>query len=114
MRRLRLAALMVLAFALPADARLVIEGRDAQKLHCAALLTVVTARLDAVGILTPEDRGTATLVAALIMLQLPGTAAERGKALEQRSEKLLRERSARQLFHEFKATSRWCRTNFTK
>ena len=112
MRRLIKATALCLALTTPASADLVIQGRDAQGLHCAAMLTVVAAALMDAGQLTPRATNDAAAVAALILYQLPGTQAEKLQALRQRANKIIATRSGRQLATEFSSTSRWCKREF--
>lgn len=112
MRRLIQTTALCLALATPAHADLVLQGHDAQGLHCAAMLTVVAAALLDSGQLTPRETSDAAAAAALILYQLPGTQAEKMQALRQRANKIIATRSARQLATEFKSTSRWCKREF--
>lgn len=107
--RLALAALsLTLVLAAPARADLVLEGRDAQKLHCAAMLVVISDRLALAGFIPPEARAQAQFTAVALLSQLPGTERDRVRALVQRSEKLMDSRSMPELMEEFRRTADWC------
>ncbi len=112
MRRLIKTTALCLALATPAHADLVLQGHDAQGLHCAAMLTVVAAALLDAGQLTPRETSDAAAAAALILYQLPGTQAEKMQALRQRANKIIATRSPMQLAKEFKYTSKWCKRAF--
>lgn len=92
----------------PAQADLVIEGRDAQKLHCAAMLVVLADRLESVGLIPPEALKQAQFTAVALLAQLPGSERDRVRALVQRSEKIMATRTMPQLIDEFRSTVDWC------
>lgn len=107
--RIAFAALSLsLALTAPARADLVLEGRDAQKLHCAAMLVVISDRLALAGFIPPEARTQAQLTAVALLAQLPGSERDRVRALVQRSEKLMASRTMPQLMEEFRKTADWC------
>lgn len=114
---MRLTALLfaaALAVFAPGSARadLVITGRDAQKLHCAGLLWVVSERLDRGGLLPPESLMQARTAALMILSQLPGSERDRARALAQRAARIGQNRDTVALMEEFDRNAAWCQRNF--
>ncbi|MFD1809143.1 hypothetical protein ACFSHQ_16825 [Gemmobacter lanyuensis] len=108
--RLLPACLIVTAFlgaAAPARADLVLTGVDAQRLHCAAMLMVISDRLAQAGFI-PAERAQAQVVAVALLSELPGSERDRVRALVQRADKLMRTRTMPALLDEFEATVDWC------
>ncbi|MGA0539368.1 hypothetical protein [Neotabrizicola sp. VNH66] len=116
MRFNRFAAVAALALSLgaaaPAKADLVIEGRAAQALHCVSMLLVISVVLNEEGYLSPRDVEAAMTAAVLMLEHVPGTQNQKMRAVEQRSEKIVRTRSLLQLAKEFDSTARFCERNF--
>ncbi|GGW23047.1 hypothetical protein GCM10011452_07380 [Gemmobacter lanyuensis] len=109
--RLLPACLIVTAFlgaAAPARADLVLTGVDAQRLHCAAMLMVISDRLAQAGFIPAEARAQAQVVAVALLSELPGSERDRVRALVQRADKLMRTRTMPALLDEFEATVDWC------
>lgn len=102
---------LALALSSPAKADLVIQGQDAQKLHCAAMLLVVAGVLQSAGQLTDADRTNSAVLASGFLLQLPGTDRQRLQAVQQRADKIIRSRSLNALAQEFSSTAKWCSQN---
>ncbi|OYU40412.1 MAG: hypothetical protein CFE33_07810 [Pseudorhodobacter sp. PARRP1] len=112
MRRLIQTTALCVALATSAQADITYQGRDAQGLHCAAMFGVVVLVLEKAGRMTNAEAQESFLVAKIILDQLPGTEAEKHRALSQRGAKILRTRSGEQLVHEFLSTSKWCQREF--
>ena len=66
MRHLCAAALLAATLATPAQAELVIEGRSAQALHCAAMLFIVSTELFDLGEISRNARDNAQRAALVI------------------------------------------------
>lgn len=114
MRRLSLICALVLGL-MPSAGRaqsLTYDGRDAQGLHCAAMLLVVTAVLEQVGELTRNEKTASIQAGAMILAQLPGTPAQKDRAVRQRSAKIMATRTPEELAREFVRTSDWCVRTF--
>ncbi len=103
-----LALMLALLAPAPALADQVYEGRDAQRLHCAALLIEVAGRLRAAGLLDTETMVRAEEVAVVILSQLPGRPEDRVRAMVQRAERLMRDRPLPDVMREFERTFPWC------
>lgn len=114
MRRLIQTTALCAALATSAQADITYQGRDAQGLHCAAMLGVAAILLYEAGALSKQDLDISATGAAIILSQLPGTNAERTRAWRQRADKIARTRSIDQLSHEFSSTSKWCRREFLR
>ena len=114
---MRLLALPV-AFALlsslgtAAHADLVIQGRSAQALHCAAMLYMVSDTLHDAGYLDTQTTNLAKRNAVIMLDYVPGTKDEKVQAMGQRFNKLMATRSMGQLLDEYNSTSKWCRKTF--
>ncbi len=115
-RRTLTAAATVLALSfgasLPARADLVIQGRAAQALHCAALLYMVAEELYKGGYINGADYHWAQGAAVQMLAYVPGTEAQKVQAMGQRFEKIFASRSPMQLLNEFDKTAPWCQQNF--
>lgn len=105
--RLHLPLLLSLA-ATPASADLVISGRDAQKLQCAAMVLALADHLEAWGEIPPEAVLQAQGAAMALIAQIPGSERDRVQALLQRIDKLRATRSPSELAREFERSTRWC------
>lgn len=103
-----LALMLALLAPVPALADQVYEGRDAQRLHCAALLIEVSGRLRAAGMLDAETMARAEEVAVIMLSQLPGRPEDRVRAMAQRAERLMRGRPLPEVMKEFERTFPWC------
>lgn len=119
MPRLSLAALTLTAAALtaatlpqPARADLVIDGRAAQALHCAAMLFMVSDTLYDAGLLDSTTTNTAQENAVRMLAFVPGTDDQKVQAMGQRFAKLQRSRTLDQLFDEYNSTATWCTKTF--
>ena len=114
MRRLIQTTALCLALATHASADIVYQGRDAQALHCAAMLALAGALLYKSGKITEERFMSGINVSIKIMSQLPGSESEKQKAFDQRAEKIVRSRSLPQLKEEFTSTGKWCQRDFLR
>ena len=114
MRRLIQTTALCLALATPASADITYRGRDAQGLHCAAMLAIASALVYKAGRLSEHEFKIALVGSAIILSQLPGTEAEKMQAMRQRADKITRTRSLDQLGKEFTSTSKWCRREFLR
>ncbi|RGP37850.1 hypothetical protein D1012_08110 [Pseudotabrizicola alkalilacus] len=112
MRQICAAALLALTLATPARADLLIEGRAAQALHCAAMLFIVSTELYDLGEISRNSRDTAQRAALVILDQVPGTEDQRRRAMVQRFERIMTSRTPSQLAKEYTDTARWCRSTF--
>ena len=112
MRRFIKTTALCLALAAPASADITYQGRDAQGLHCAAMLAIASALLYKVGQISEHEFKIGLTGSAMIMAQLPGTEAEKMQAMRQRADKIIRTRSLTQLGKEFTSTGKWCRREF--
>ena len=79
MRRLIQTTAFCFALATPVSAEIIYEGRDAQKLHCAAMLGVVAGALHHMNAMPDRLYNESVLLAAMILEQLPGTEAEKNR-----------------------------------
>lgn len=100
------------AIAAPARADLVIQGRAAQALHCAAMLYMVSDSLYQAGLIDYRTADNAQQNAVRMLAYVPGTDDQKVQAMGQRFNKLMRTRSLDQLFDEYNTTSKWCTQNF--
>jgi hypothetical protein len=109
-------SLVALAFslcaALPARADLVIQGRAAQALHCAAMLYMVSEELYSAGMISSRDLDFAQKSAVLMLDYVPGTQDQKVRAMGQRFDRIMRSRSLGDLMVEFDETAPWCQKNF--
>lgn len=96
----------------PARADLVIQGRAAQALHCAAMLYMVSDSLHQAGLIDSRTADNAQTSAVLMLNYVPGTDAQKVQAMGQRFNKLMNTRSLDQLLAEYNKTSAWCTANF--
>lgn len=103
---------LTLGFGLPAKADLVIQGRAAQALHCAALLFIASEELYKAGYLPRADYNYAQSAAVHMLAYVPGTEDQKVKAMGQRFEKLLSRKSLPALLQEFDQTAPWCQKTF--
>lgn len=99
-------------FAQPARADLVIQGRAAQALHCAAMLYMVSDTLYEAGLLDYSTANSAQENAVRMLDYVPGTDDQKVQAMGQRFDKLMRTRSLDQLLDEYNTTSTWCNAAF--
>lgn len=112
MRHLCAAALLAATLATPAQAELVIEGRSAQALHCAAMLFIVSTELFDLGEISRNARDNAQRAALVMLDQVPGTEDQRRRAMVQRFERIMTSRSPAELAQEYTDTALWCRRTF--
>lgn len=114
MRRATLSAalLLGLAAAAPARADLVIQGRAAQALHCAAMLYMVADLLHDAGQISARDLDAAQSQAVRMLAYVPGTEDQKVQAMGQRFARITRSRSTAMLMAEFNDTAPWCRKTF--
>lgn len=107
--RLTSAALIVtLCLSGAAKADLVIEGREAQALHCAAMLFMVSGLLFDIGEISRNDRDDGQRAALVMLDRVPGTDDQRRRAMVQRFGRIMESRSPEDLGREYAQTSRWC------
>lgn len=107
-----LALMIGLAAAAPARADLVIEGRAAQALHCAAMLYMVADLLHGAGQISARDLDAAQTQAVRMLAYVPGTEDQKVQAMGQRFARITRSRSTGVLMREFNETAPWCRKTF--
>ena len=127
MRQTRAAALVALLILLPASppvaaqptdpitisaGDLVIEGRAAQALHCAAMLFLLSSALYDAGELSRNTRDAAQRAALVMLDQVPGTEEQRRRAMAQRFGRIMESRTPETLLAEYAQTADWCRTTF--
>lgn len=105
-------ASLAFGFALPARADLVIQGRAAQALHCAALLYIASEELHDAGYLPVRDYNYAQKAALVMLTYVPGSDEQKVQAMGQRFEKLLSRKSLPELLSEFDKTAPWCQKTF--
>jgi hypothetical protein len=96
----------------PARADLVIQGRAAQALHCAAMLYMVSDTLHDAGLIDDRTADNAQTSAVQMLAYVPGTDEQKVQAMGQRFNKLMNTRSLDQLLDEYNTTSAWCSANF--
>ncbi len=109
-----LALALILAASLPARADLVIQGRAAQALHCAAMLFMVSDMLNDAGLLDNATTNNAQANAVRMLDYVPGTQDQKVQAMGQRFDKLTRSRSLEGLLTEYNKTSTWCEAKFLR
>lgn len=112
MRQTCAAAALALVFAGPVQADLVIQGREAQALHCAAMLFMVSGLLFDMGEISRNSRDDGQRAALIMLDQVPGTDEQRRRAMVQRFERIIQSRTPNQLGQEYAQTARWCSTAF--
>lgn len=112
MRRALLTFVLALGAAPVTAQSLTYEGRDAQGLHCVAMIMIEVAVLEASGDLTPDQRQSALQDGAKILAQLPGTPEQKNRAAMQRAERILETFSGNALADEHNRTMRWCERDF--
>ncbi|MBN2629507.1 MAG: hypothetical protein JXR75_03070 [Rhodobacteraceae bacterium] len=95
-------------------ADLVIEGRPAQALHCAAMLFIVSSELFEIGEISRNSRDAAQRAALVMLDQVPGTDEQRRRAMVQRFERIMASRTPAELSKEYADTARWCRNAFLR
>ncbi|NTT85813.1 hypothetical protein [Tabrizicola fusiformis] len=100
------------ALSQPVRADLVIKGRAAQALHCAAMLYMVSDTLYEAGLLDYSTANSAQENAVRMLDYVPGTDDQKVQAMGQRFDKLMRTRSLNQLLDEYNETSAWCNSAF--
>ena len=100
------------ALSQPVRADLVIKGRAAQALHCAAMLYMVSDTLYEAGLLDYSTANSAQENAVRMLDYVPGTDDQKVQAMGQRFDKLMRTRSLNQLLDEYNKTSAWCNSAF--
>lgn len=114
----RLAATLMLGLGLAlgsaptAQADLVIQGRAAQALHCAAMLFMVSDTLLGSGYIDSDTAQTAKRAAVQMLDYVPGSNDEKVQAMAQRFNRLMATRSMDQVLTEYRTTSKWCRKTF--
>lgn len=106
------AAIAASLMAQPARADLVIQGRAAQALHCAAMLYMVSDTLHEAGLIDYQTADRAQTNAVAMLAYVPGTDDQKVKAMGQRFDKLMRTRTLEQLLGEYNETSDWCTAQF--
>ncbi len=116
---MRAAFLLCLALALgPGLARaapetlIIYNGRDAQRLHCAAMLSLVAQNLGRRGMIPPVEEYRVRDMAKAIAAGLPGTAAQKKKALIQRETRIAANKRLKELLAEYRTTFTWCEREF--
>lgn len=114
MRRLIQTTALCLALATPVSADIIYEGRDAQGLHCAAMLAVASAVLYKAGRITDSESKKGMIGVGIIMSELPGSKNDKKQAMRQRVDKIVATRSIDQLAKEFKSTGKWCIREFLR
>lgn len=106
------AALAASLLAQPAHADLVIQGRAAQALHCAAMLYMVSDSLYNAGLIDRRTADNAQTNAVRMLAYVPGTDDQKVQAMGQRFDRLMATRSLNQLYDEYNQTSAWCSAHF--
>lgn len=96
----------------PARADLVIDGRGAQALHCAAMLYMVSEELYRAGHVSRHARDNAQVAAITMLQSVPGTDEQRVQAMGIRFEQILQTRSLTELYDEYFESRNWCRREF--
>lgn len=91
---------------------LVIEGRDAQALQCAAMLYMAASVMNDAGFVADWVREDAQATAMRILEQLPGTQDQRIQAMAQRFEKIVDNQTPAELLEDYQNSERWCRREF--
>ena len=91
---------------------LVIEGRDAQALQCAAMLYMAASVMNDAGFVPDWVREDAQATAMRILEQLPGTQDQRIQAMAQRFEKIIDSQTPAELLEDYQTSERWCRREF--
>ena len=91
---------------------LVIKGRASQALHCSTMMMVVGALVHEAGMITDNEFDWLTLAAVTMMEHVPGTDAQKEKAMMQRADKIIGTRTVDQLADEFGSTVDWCTREF--
>ena len=114
MRHLIHTTALCAALATSAQADITYQGRDAQGLHCAAMLTIASALLYKANQISEHEFKIGLTGSAIILSQLPGTEAEKIQAMRQRADSIIRTRSLDQLGKEFNSTGKWCRREFLR
>lgn len=112
MRQICAALLVAISLATPAQANLVIEGRAAQALHCAAMLFIVSSELYDFGEISRNERDNAQRAALVMLDQVPGTEDQRRRAMVQRFDRIMSSRTPTDLVKEYVQTANWCRMTF--
>ncbi|MES2433858.1 MAG: hypothetical protein V4586_08555 [Pseudomonadota bacterium] len=112
MRHLIQTTALCLALATPASADVVYEGRDAQGLHCAAMLGIVAGALHHLDAMPDSLYQQSVMAASQILAKLPGTDAEKKQALRQRGHRIIDTRTPEQLVAEFEKIGGWCTREF--
>lgn len=112
MRHICAATLLTLTLSGPVHADLVIQGRAAQALHCAAMLFIVSAELYDLGEISRNSRDTAQRAALVMLDRVPGTEDQRRRAMTQRFDRIMASRTPAQLVDEYARTAEWCRNTF--
>ncbi len=106
------AALLASLITTAARADLVIEGRASQALHCAALLLIAASVAEAGDPAFARKAALVKYTAVQMLAEVPGTDAQKGIALQQRIERILKTRDAGQFVAEARRTQKWCLRNF--
>lgn len=118
---MRAALILILALVLgpmpgPAAAApetlIIYNGRDAQRLHCAALLSLVAQNLGQRKIISVTEDYRVRDMARRIADGLPGDPATRRKALIQRTTRIAANQSLKEMLAEYRATFPWCEREF--
>jgi len=101
--------------ALAAPETLIIyDGHDAQRLHCAAMLSLVAQNLGQRGLISAEEEYRARDIATAIAAGLPGSEATQKKALQQRATKIASRQGLKALLAEYRTTFSWCEREFLR
>ncbi|MFN4131142.1 MAG: hypothetical protein ACK4GC_15200 [Paracoccaceae bacterium] len=112
MRQICAAAIVAATLSTPAQADLLIEGRAAQALHCAAMLFIVSTELFDMGEVSRNARDNAQRAALVMLDHVPGTEEQRRRAMVQRFDRIMTSRTPAQLAQEYSDTARWCYSTF--
>lgn len=107
-----LLALMVVAQ--PAEAKLVIKGRSAQALQCAAIQFSVSQVLFAGGMIGAKERNEGQLKAVRYLHHVPGTERQKMKAMEMKLDQIFQNKSLLDLVGDWDKSRKWCARNFSQ
>lgn len=93
---------------------IIYDGRDAQRLQCAAMLSLVAQNLGQRGLITAREEYRARDLTTRIAEGLPGSEATRKKALSQRATKIAARQGLKALLAEYRTTFEWCAQEFLR
>ncbi|MBD3786051.1 MAG: hypothetical protein IE922_03650 [Sphingomonadales bacterium] len=91
---------------------IIYSGRDAQRLHCAALLSLVAQNLGRRGRIPIAEEYRFRDLARQMTEPLPGSPATHKKALIQRATALAASHTLKELLAEYRQTQTWCAAEF--